>query len=102
MTSFTTGPGPKEQLAVVVGAGGMGMAIARRLAERYRVLLVDREIDRAEAGAAAIRADGGQAAVFGCDLGDPQQVVRLGERVAALGHFKALAHVAGLSPSAAD
>lgn len=35
-------------LAVVIGAGAMGMAVARRLAQRHRVLLAD--IDGARAG----------------------------------------------------
>lgn len=34
---------PGQPLAVVLGAGGMGMAIARRLGDTYRILLADRD-----------------------------------------------------------
>ncbi len=38
--------GPGQPLAVVVGAGGMAMAIARRLGHSYRVLLVSWQVDQ--------------------------------------------------------
>jgi shikimate 5-dehydrogenase len=34
---------PGQQLCVVVGAGGMAMAVARRLGASYRILLADRD-----------------------------------------------------------
>ena len=39
---------PDLPLAVVVGAGGMGIAIARRLGQRYRLLLADRNAGHLE------------------------------------------------------
>src|SRR5271157_3389667 len=37
-----------------------------------------------------------------CDISDPAAISALAERVGALGPFRALAHVAGISPTMAD
>jgi NAD(P)-dependent dehydrogenase (short-subunit alcohol dehydrogenase family) len=99
-------PGSSERpdwpLAVVVGAGGMGMAVARRLSQRRRVLLADLDAARAEAAAQILREEGGDATGVACDVTDPTSVQALAEHVARLGGFQALAHVAGLSPAAQD
>jgi NAD(P)-dependent dehydrogenase (short-subunit alcohol dehydrogenase family) len=94
--------GPRDQLAVVIGAGGMGMAVARRLAQRYRVLLADIDQGRASDGATQLQDDGGQAIGCKCDVTDARAVERLSKEIERLGGFRALVHVAGLSPSAAD
>jgi NAD(P)-dependent dehydrogenase (short-subunit alcohol dehydrogenase family) len=93
---------PDWPLAVVVGAGGMGLAAARRLSQRRRVLLADLDAGRAEAAAETLRGEGGDATGVGCDVTDPASVHALAECVARLGGFQALAHVAGLSPAAQD
>ena len=89
-------------LAVVIGAGTMGMAVARRLAQRHRVLLADIDGVRAEAGAAMMRAEGCDVRAIACDVTDPGAVAALAERVSELGGLGVLAHVAGLSPSLGD
>jgi NAD(P)-dependent dehydrogenase (short-subunit alcohol dehydrogenase family) len=91
---------PDWRLAVVIGAGGMGMAAARRLSQRRRVLIADIDGARADAAAEALRGEGADAAGFGCDITDPASVEGLAKRVAGMGGFEALAHVAGLSPAA--
>jgi NAD(P)-dependent dehydrogenase (short-subunit alcohol dehydrogenase family) len=89
-------------LAVVIGAGTMGMAVARRLAQRHRVLLADLRATHAEAQAAALRAEGCDVRAIACDVTDPAAVSTLATRVAELGGLAVLAHVAGLSPSLGD
>ena len=89
-------------LAVVIGAGTMGMAVARRLAQRHRVLLADLRGDHAEAQAAAMRAEGCDARGLACDVTDLAAIAALAARVAGLGGLGVLAHVAGLSPSLGD
>ncbi|MBN8998524.1 MAG: 3-oxoacyl-ACP reductase FabG [Rhizobiales bacterium] len=55
--------------AVTGAASGIGRAIARAYAAAgARVALLDRDLGRAEDAAAAIRAEGGDAAAFGCDV----------------------------------
>lgn len=93
---------PLQPLAVVIGAGGMGMAVARRLAQQNHLLLVDIDADKLEQQTQVLRQDGFQVATLVCDVTDPVSVERLGERVAHHGGFSKLAHVAGLSPSMAD
>jgi NAD(P)-dependent dehydrogenase (short-subunit alcohol dehydrogenase family) len=93
---------PDWGLAVVVGAGGMGMAVARRLSDRRRVLLVDIDAGRAEAGAEDLRRGGGDARAIACDVTDPVSVAALARTVADQGGFQVLAHVAALAPATAD
>lgn len=93
---------PDRALAVVIGAGGMGMAVARRLSQTYRILIADIEGMRANEASATICAEGGDAQAIKCDVTDKADVAALAETVAGCGPFRVLAHVAGLSPSLAD
>ncbi|CAN7357624.1 SDR family oxidoreductase [Phenylobacterium sp. LjRoot225] len=89
-------------LAVVVSAGGMGMAAARRLSQRHRVLVADVDEALARSAAETLCAEGGDTVSFACDITQAAEVDQLCERVAQLGGFRVLAHVAGLSPSMGD
>jgi NAD(P)-dependent dehydrogenase (short-subunit alcohol dehydrogenase family) len=102
MHRIGTSERPDLPLAVVVGAGALGAAIARRLALSHRVLLADVDGPRAESRAAAMRDEGCDASSVACDITSPQAVDSLAKEVAARGGLGALAQVAGLSPSAAD
>jgi len=93
---------PDWPLAVVVSAGGLGMAAARRLSQRHRVLVADIDPVRAEGAAAALHSEGGDAAAIACDITKAESVTALAEKADALGGFRVLAHVAGLSPSMGD
>jgi NAD(P)-dependent dehydrogenase (short-subunit alcohol dehydrogenase family) len=66
----------KGRNSVVTGAGsGIGLAVARALgAEGSRVVLVDIDGTKAEAAAAAIRSQGGDARAFKADVADPISV----------------------------
>ncbi|MDB6063279.1 MAG: hypothetical protein JWM78_3382 [Verrucomicrobiaceae bacterium] len=92
---------PEMSLAVVVGAGGMGMAIARRLGQQHRLLLTDVNGERLEMVAATLRDEGLSVTTVVCDITDVQSVAGLATAVAAQGPLRVLAHVAGLSPSMA-
>jgi len=93
---------PDLPLALVVGAGAMGMAVARRLGERHRLLLTDVDRNRLESRVAALREEGHDVQSFACDITDGEAVDRLAETASALGPLRVLAHVAGLSPSTPD
>lgn len=92
---------PEQPLAVVVGAGGMGMAIARRLGQCHRLLLVDIDREKVAGHTAALRQDGIDAAGIACDITLANDVRRLAAQARSMGGFRALAQVAGLSPSMA-
>lgn len=90
------------ELAVVVGAGAMGAAVAQRLAQSHRILLADLDDQRAESEVAKLRQDGAEAIAVQCDVTSPSSVSALAQRVGAEGGMQVLAHVAGLSPSMGD
>lgn len=103
----TTGPSlmdswPPRELAVVIGAGGMSMAVARRLGQYNRLLLCDIDAEKLDVESTRLRSEGVQAESIPCDITDPASVAKLADKVESLGGFSKLAHVTGLSPSLAD
>ncbi|MEU9450470.1 SDR family oxidoreductase [Streptomyces sp. NPDC048277] len=93
---------PDRQLAVVIGAGGMGAAVARRLSHGHRVLVADIDAKRAESLAGQLTEEGGDVESVACDVTRPDSVDALAGVVRERGGFRVLAHVAGLSPVAED
>jgi NAD(P)-dependent dehydrogenase (short-subunit alcohol dehydrogenase family) len=86
----------QRHLTVVTGgAGGMGVACARRLGERGPVVLADLPGERLDAAVAALRSEGIDAEGADCDVSDPGAVGALAERAGKLG---VLVHTAGLAP----
>lgn len=93
---------PDWPLAVVVGAGGMGMAVARRLGQTHQLLVADR--DEAHLGHCieALGQEGHDATALRCDVSCMDDVTALAAAAQARGNVRTLAHVVGLSVSAAD
>lgn len=86
--------------AIVTGAGlGIGRSIAWLLAEHNaRVMVLDLEGSPAEETAAGIRAAGGAAHAFGCDITDDAQVRRTFDQIAVEhGGIHLLVNNAGIS-----
>jgi NAD(P)-dependent dehydrogenase (short-subunit alcohol dehydrogenase family) len=82
---------------VVIGAGsGMGVAVARELAPRGRLIVADRNQASVEALAGEL---GGDIVPVGCDITDSDQIAALAARIGELG---AIVLTAGLSGSMAD
>lgn len=79
-----------NEVALVTGAGqGVGRGIARALAAAgARVALIGRTRSKVEAAASEIRADGGDAHAFGCDVMDSDQLETTVDDVVA--HFGGL------------
>ena len=99
-------PGSSERvdlpLAVVVGAGGLGMAVARRLGYSHRLLLATRTQATLDKQVAALREEGHDVRSCACDVSNPNDVAKLADAVAKHGPMKTLAHVVGLSPNMGD
>ena len=93
---------PDLPLAVVVGAGNMGMAVARRLGLQYRLLLADRDEHHLVDCQSMLEQEGHDIRTMRCDVTHAADVEALGATAQAIGPVLALAHVAGLSVGTAD
>lgn len=93
---------PGQELALVVGAGGLGMAIAGRLGASYRLLLADRDGDHLHRQVTAMQAEGHDIHGVVCDVTEAEAVARMASAAAESGPAKAVVHVVGLFPSMAD
>ncbi|EEA02645.1 short-chain dehydrogenase/reductase SDR [Burkholderia sp. H160] len=90
---------PDMPLAVVLGAGGMGTAIARRLAQNHRLILADLNPQRLDAVVDSLKTEGAHVQPVVCDVTQSASVQALAAEVSRLGPLRTLVHVAGLSPS---
>ncbi len=89
---------PARHVLVVIGVGGMGQAVARRLGSGKAVLIADVDPHALEAVGASLDSEGHQVATQVVDVSDATQVRRLAERADQLGPVHHLVHTAGLSP----
>lgn len=89
-------------VVVVIGAGQIGQAIARRVGVGRHVLLADRRPDNAEAAAEVLRNAGYEASVATVDASSREAVHALVGRAAGLGDVIGLIHAAGVSPTQAS
>lgn len=99
-------PGSNERpdwpLALVFGAGGLGMAVSRRLGLLHRVLIADRDAIHLEAQVAALRTAGYDAVGVQCDVTLADDFARVARVAASMGGLRSLAYVVGLSPALGD
>ena len=86
-----------QTVIVTGGGGGIGSATCRRLAaEGAKVAVFDMNLDAAEKVVQEIRADGGQAQAFRCDITDRAAVDQaVADTIAALGPIDTLVNNAG-------
>ena len=87
-----------KDVLVVVGVGGMGQAIARRLGSGRAVLLGDIDEQSLAGTAEVLRAEGHDITQQPVDVTDVGSVRALAERADGLGRVTHVAHTAGLSP----
>lgn len=90
---------PDQSMAVIIGTGALGSALARRLGADHRLLLADLDGAKAEAFAEILRSEGHDATAQACDITNPDSVAALASAAAG---WRTMAHVAALSPSMAD
>ena len=92
---------PMREVVVVIGAGQIGQAIARRVGVGKHVLLADRSDANAKAAADVLGNAGFDAGVATVDVSSREAVQALVERATAVGEITGLIHAAGVSPSQA-
>jgi NAD(P)-dependent dehydrogenase (short-subunit alcohol dehydrogenase family) len=90
-----------REVLTVIGVGGMGQAIARRLGSGKTVLLADHNEEALGSVAESLSADGHHVESRRVDVSSPESVRGLAEYAASLGDVRQVAHTAGLSPSQA-
>jgi len=91
-----------RQVVVVIGAGQIGQAIARRVGVGKHVLLADVRLDNADAAAEVLGDAGYEVSVATVDASSREAVHALVEKATELGEVSGLIHAAGVSPSQAS
>lgn len=90
-----------KNVTVVVGAGSIGLAIARRVSSGRHVLLADIRREHAEAAAAVLADAGFEVSTSVVDIASRTSVQILIQQAMAIGPIVGLVHAAGVSPSQA-
>jgi NAD(P)-dependent dehydrogenase (short-subunit alcohol dehydrogenase family) len=90
-----------RDVLVVIGVGGMGAAIARRLGAGRAVLLADYDETTMGALAESMTTEGYDIACQRVDVSDRSSVSELTRCAASKGRVSAVAHTAGVSPTSA-
>lgn len=88
----------RREVLVVTGAGGMGVAVARRLGAGRAVVLADVDDAQLERVSTALRADGYDVHTERVDVSSRPDVSKLAASAADRGRLRAIVHTAGVSP----
>lgn len=96
---MSAGDDARPVAVVTGGAGGIGLASARRLAPGHALLLADLSRERLDDAVRELRDDGASAEGVICDVADDGAVGALAAAAERLGPLRALVHTAGLSSS---
>ncbi|EPX63209.1 hypothetical protein D187_005614 [Cystobacter fuscus DSM 2262] len=89
---------PHQDVIVITGLGGMGLAIARRLGSGRQLVLADYAQELLDRVADTLRGEGHTVDTLRVDVSDPGSVERLAQHAGALGSLRAVVHTAGVSP----
>ena len=87
-----------QDVLVIIGTGGMGLAAARRLGSGTQLLLADIDPVGLETTAARLSDDGYRVATHVVDVASAESVAALAKHADGLGPVTRLVHTAGLSP----
>jgi NAD(P)-dependent dehydrogenase (short-subunit alcohol dehydrogenase family) len=93
---------PMKEVVVVVGAGQIGQAIARRIGAGKHVLLTSLKEEEASAASGMFHNAGFQVSTAAVDVSSRASVQSLVETARSLGIITGLIHAAGVSPSQAS
>jgi len=91
-----------SEVIVVIGAGQIGQAIARRIGAGKHVQLADLRQENAEAASGVFADAGFDVSAAAVDVSSRQSVHALVEAATALGDVTGVIHAAGVSPSQAS
>ncbi|MBP2160289.1 MULTISPECIES: SDR family oxidoreductase [Asticcacaulis] len=91
-----------DSVLVLLGAGAIGQAVARRVAGDRHVVVADVKPDTAGAAAEALRAAGLRASTARVDVASRDSVLEVVDTASTIGNITGLVHAAGVSPSQAS
>jgi NAD(P)-dependent dehydrogenase (short-subunit alcohol dehydrogenase family) len=91
-----------NEVLVIVGVGGMGVSIARRVGAGRTIVLADINAAGLSAAADALTVDGHHVLTREVDVTSRSSVAAVAETAAAAGRVAAVVHTAGLSPQQAS
>jgi NAD(P)-dependent dehydrogenase (short-subunit alcohol dehydrogenase family) len=91
-----------KSVIVVIGAGSIGLAIARRVSAGKHVLLGDLKLETADAAARTLADAGFEASTAQVDVSSRPSVRALIEKATSIGEVFGVIHAAGVSPSQAS
>ena len=91
-----------KHVIVVIGAGQIGQAIARRVGIGKHVVLADMSMDNANAAAEVMGNAGYEVSVATVEVSSREAVHALVETAKGIGDVTGLIHAAGVSPSQAS
>jgi NAD(P)-dependent dehydrogenase (short-subunit alcohol dehydrogenase family) len=91
-----------KKLIVVIGAGSIGQAIARRVSAGKQVLLADLRQENADMAAKVLGEAGFGVTTATVDVSSRTSVRALVEKATSLGEVHGVIHAAGVSPSQAS
>lgn len=91
-----------SEVIVVIGAGSIGQAIARRVSAGKRVMLSDLHHENADAAAEVMRNAGFEVSTATVDVSSRESVYALVETATSFGDVTGVIHAAGVSPSQAS
>lgn len=98
MTSRST----DKEVLVVIGCGGMGLSIARRVGAGRAIMLADISRSGLDAASEALSNEGHHVLAQEADVTSRASVAAVADAAAATGRVTAVAHTAGLSPQQAS
>lgn len=87
-----------KQILVLIGSGGIGVAIARRLGSGKTILLADISQKSLDDALAAVQAAGHAAVTHRVDVTSRESVQALADAAGGMGDVMQVIHTAGLSP----
>jgi len=91
----------KKEVVVLVGAGSIGQAIARRVSAGRHVVLADLHQENADAAAKILIDAGFEVSTISVDISSRESIRKLIEHAQAFGPITNLINAAGVSPSQA-
>lgn len=91
-----------RNVVVIIGTGGMGLAIARRLGSGSHLVLADFAQSQLDSAAGTLREEGHSVHAIQTDVCKFDLMQNLAQEASQLGNIRAIAHTAGLSPAQAS